>query len=121
MNVERNLYHNSTFSISQEARRLHDLVDSGTHVNDDTRIGSITEKDQIRKNMIHNIDRMLQSDRISINELRSADAMLENYVSETFLKLEQKNGLTHTQEYEFGCEDTKVKRSSKRKPMPFDL
>ena len=121
MNTVRDLCHKSTFSISDEARRLHDLVDLGTDCNDDNRIGNMTEKDQIRKNMIQNMDRMLQSDRVSINQLRSADAMFEKYVSDTFQEMNKKNGSTVTKEYEFGCEDTSGTKNRKRNFMSLDL
>jgi hypothetical protein len=110
-----------TYSISNQARRLQELVRLADASNDASRLPDVLEKDKYRKKMIENIDKILNSDRCSLAHVKRVDQEIENTVGTIFQEIVAETGTITTNEFEFAAEDCLKSKKQPRKRMPFDL
>lgn len=112
---------NVTYTISDQARRLQELVRIADASNDASRLPDIIEKDKYRKEMIQNIDKILNSDRCSLAHVKRVNQEIANSVGTIFQEIVAETGTITTNEFEFAAEDCLKTKKTKRKPMAFDL
>jgi hypothetical protein len=107
--------------LSNEARRLQEQVTICKYSMNNMRLGSLAERDELRKDVSILFDMLIKSDRVPISTIQKVKDELRQSIHSVFDELQQETGVIDVREFEFAAADGIVAPIEKRKKMSLDL